>query len=197
MSARSPYRPKPPAPEPAVAGGVPFGVQLLAFLAGVLILVMAGKSAVQDFTFAHRLTHLDDYYEPVPARWLKLDVRRDASGDADFYPDVLYAMSTGDTTTWGWRLSMEEIPRDSLFWVERLSGYRVGDTVTAYMRPGDPKDAFVEARTDGSPYRIRLRGVMGLAFCLFGGTLVVLAVTGWIRAATGGTPRPGTRGGKT
>ena len=185
-----PYRPKPPAPEPSPAsGGVPFGVQLLAFLAGVLILLLAGKSAVQDFRLAHKLTHLEDYYEPARARWLKLDIRRDASGDAEFYPDVLYEMFLGDSTVWGWRFSMEEAPRDSLFWVGRLATYRVGDAVIAQVNPGNPKDAFIEPVVDGSVYRIRLRGVMGLAFCLFGGTLVVLAVAGWVRRPTvRGTP---------
>lgn len=187
-----PYRPKAPAPEEApTPGSVPFGVQLLGFLAGTLILLLAGKSAVQDFRLARKLTHLDQYYEAVPARWVKLDVRRDASGDPEFYPDVLFDMDVDGKSVWGWRLSLEENPRDSMHWVERLSGYAVGDTVTAYVNPKDSSDSFVEPVSDGTPYRIRLRGFMGLAFCLFGGTLVVLAVSGWVKSGAGRTKPAG------
>src|SRR5690606_7159127 len=93
MSPRSAYRPRSPAPEEPPPESVPFSVQLLAFLAGVLILLLAGKSAVQDFRLARKLSHPERYYETVPATWIKLGVRRDASGEAAFYPDVLFDMS--------------------------------------------------------------------------------------------------------
>ena len=160
---------------------VPFAVQLLGFLAGAVILMLAGKSVLQDWRLAHKLTHLDALYEAVPATWVKVAVRRDASGDAEFYPDVLFDYHVGGKSVWGWRFSLEETPHDSAYWAERLASYAVGDTVTAFVNPKDPKDSFVEKKTEGTTYRIRLRAFMGLAFCLFGGTLVVLALSGWLR----------------
>lgn len=179
------YRPKAPAPEEAPASGsVPFGVQLLAFLAGAVFLLLSGKSVTQDVRLIHRLRNLDAYYEPVPAKWIKVEVRRDTSGKSDYYPDVLFDANVRGTSVWGWRLSLEEAPGDSLHWAKRLANYRVGDTVTAWVGRENPKDSFIEKRSDGLQ-RVFSKALLGVAFGLFGATLLILAVVGWIRAGFG------------
>ena len=176
------YRPKSPSPaeEPAAGASVPFGVQLLALLAGLVFLLLAGKSVLQDYRLGYKLTHLDEVYETAPAKWLKVDVRRDASGSDEFYPDILFDANVNGQSVWGWRLSLEEIPGDSAYWAARLAPYRVGDTVTAYVNPLDPKDSFIEPKTDGIR-RLISKAIMGVAFGLFGGTLVVLSLLGFLR----------------
>jgi hypothetical protein len=177
------YRPSSsptPLPSTGEPSGVPFGVSLLAFLAGVVFLMLSGKSVWQDVQLANRLTHLEKFYEPVPAKWLKVAIRRDASGSDEFYPDILFDANVRGTSVWGWQLSLEETPADSAYWVERLKRYRVGDTVTAYVSPVDPKDSFIERKTGGIQ-RILSKMMLGLAFGLFGGTLVVLSLVGWVR----------------
>jgi hypothetical protein len=178
------YRP-PSGPAKHEADGpssVPFGVQLLAFLAGFLILLMAGKSVLEDYRLGYKLTHLDEIYEPVTATWLKVDTRRDAKDPDAHYPDVLFEYFVDGKSVWGWRLSLEERPSDSATWNARLAGYAVGDTVTAYVNPRDPKDSFVEKKTE-PVNRLMTRAILGAAFGLFGGTLVVLALSGWLRKA--------------
>lgn len=178
----SSYRPRTPSPadEPAGNGAVPFGVQLLAFLAGLLFLILATKSVVQDVRLYHKLSNLETVYEAVPATWLKVGIRRDASGSDEFYPDILFDADVDGRSVWGWRLSLEEGPADSAYWVARLADYRTGDTVTAYVNPRDPEDSFVEPRTEGVQ-RVLAKVMLGAAFGLFGGTLVVLSVLGWLR----------------
>jgi hypothetical protein len=179
------YRPKAPAPEePPASGSVPFGVQLLAFLAGMVFLLLSGKSVTQDVRLIHRLKNLDAYYEPVPAKWIKVEVRRDTSGKSDYYPDVLFDANVHGASVWGWRLSLEEAPDDSQTWAKRLANYRVGDTVTAWVDRHDPKDSFIEKRNDGLQ-RVLSKALLGGAFGLFGATLVVLSLFGWIRAGFG------------
>jgi hypothetical protein len=180
------YRPKNPSSsdEPITGSTIPFGVRLLALLAGLVFLLLSGKSVKQDFDLGYKLTHLEDLYVAVPAKWLKVDVRRDASGSDEFYADILFDMNVKGQSVWGWRLSLEEIPGDSAYWVTRLAPYRVGDTVTAYVNPLDPKDSFIEQKTDGI-HRVISKALLGAAFGLFGGTLVVLSLLGFLRKASG------------
>ena len=141
------YRPQNPTPEQRADGAtIPFGVRLLALLAGTVFLLLAGKSVMQDYRLYYKLTHLDELYEDAPATWLKVEVRRDASGRDEFYPDILFDAHVNGTSIWGWRLSLEEGPADSAYWVERLASYHVGDSVTAYVNPDDPKDSFIEKK---------------------------------------------------
>lgn len=181
----SSYRPKTPTSASEPAGTpVPFGVRLLALLAGTVFLLLSAKSVMQDYRLYHKLTHLDEIYVPTPATWMKVDVRRDASGADDFYPDILFDARVNGESVWGWRLSLEEVPGDSAYWLSRLAAYRVGDTVTAYVNPQDPKDSFIEPKTDGVQ-RVLSKAVLGAAFGLFGGTLVVLSVIGFLRRPAG------------
>ncbi|HEX2613231.1 MAG TPA: DUF3592 domain-containing protein [Fibrobacteria bacterium] len=183
------YRPSANAPvePPSSSGSVPFGVQLLAFLAGLVFLLLSGKSVMQDARLIDRLRHLDAYYEAVPATWLKVEVRRDTSGKSDYYPDVLFDANVHGQSVWGWRLSLEEAPGDSQQWAQRLAKYRVGDTVTAWVDRQDPKNSFIEKRNDGLQ-RVLSKALLGAAFGLFGATLVVLALYGWVRAGFGRKP---------
>jgi hypothetical protein len=185
------YRPQsgPSPDEHDAPSSVPFGVQLLAFLAGTVFLLLAGKSVLQDARLVHRMKNLESYYEPVPAKWLKVEVRRDASGSNEFYPDVLFDANVNGASVWGWRLSLEEKPADSAYWAGRLANYRVGDTVTAWVDRKNPKDSFIEMRAEGAQ-RVFSKMLLGAAFGLFGATLVVIAVGGWIRAGFGNaTPK--------
>lgn len=182
------YRPKNPVPaDQAANGSIPFGVRLLAFLAGTVFLLLSAKSVTQDYRLYYKLTHLDELYDAVPAKWLKLDVRRDASGSDDFYADILFDADVNGTSVWGWRLSLEETPGDSAYWVSRLAPYRVGDTVTAYVNPLDPKDSFIERKSDGVQ-RVISKALLGAAFGLFGGTLVILSLLGFLRRPSGAGP---------
>lgn len=175
------YRPQNPSPEQRADGAtIPFGVRLLALLAGTVFLLLAGKSVMQDYRLYYKLTHLDELYEDAPATWLKVEVRRDASGRDEFYPDILFDAHVNGTSIWGWRLSLEEGPADSAYWVERLASYHVGDSVTAYVNPDDPKDSFIEKKSAGMQ-RILSKGILGLAFGLFGATLIVLALQSFLR----------------
>jgi hypothetical protein len=188
------YRPKNPSPtEQGDAGNasIPFGVRLLALLAGTVFLLLSAKSVTQDLRLYYKLTHLDELYVPTPATWLKVDIRRDASGKFEYYPDILFDAPVNGQSVWGWRLSLEEMPGDSAYWVSRLAPYHVGDTVTAYVNPLDPKDSFIEKKHEGVQ-RVISKALLGAAFGLFGGTLVVLALLGFLRKA--GASGPG--GGK-
>lgn len=189
MASRPSYRPQNPgsASEPAGAP-VPFGVRLLALLAGAVFLLLSAKSVMQDYRLYYKLTHLDQLYTATPATWIKVDVRRDASGSNEFYPDILFDAAVNGASVWGWRLSLEEEPADSAYWANRLSAYRVGDSVTAYVNPLDPKDSFIEKKT-GGVQRVLSKAMLGAAFGLFGGTLVVLSILGLVRRPAGAGPR--------
>jgi|GEM_PF-1429518 len=188
MAKSSAYRPKSPTPTDEPAAGVPFGVRLLALLAGTVFLLLSAKSVKQDYELYYKLTHLNEIYTAVPATWLKLDVRRDASGDDEFYADILFDANVNGTSVWGWRLSLEEIPGDSAYWASRLAPYRVGDTVTAYVNPKDPKDSFIEQKSDGVQ-RVISKALLGVAFGLFGGTLVVLSLMGFLKKPASGNKK--------
>lgn len=180
------YTPANGSDEPAEqgGGGVPFGVQLLAVIAGLIILVLGAKSVLQDYDAIHKLTHLDTEYKATPAKWVQVKVRQDTTGNGEYYPDVLFEYFTPEgKSVWGWKLSLEEIAKPEAYWKERLKEYRVGDTVTAHYnpkRPTDPNESFVEMRHDGL-LRPLLKGAVGVAFCLFGAFLVIVPIAGWMK----------------
>jgi hypothetical protein len=162
------------------APGIPFGVQLLAIIAGLVILVMGAKSIGQDYRDIHKMTHLDSEYQALPGKWLQVNVRQDASNSAKFYPDVLFEYFVQGKSVWGWRLSLEEHPHGREYWAKRLAGYKVGDTVTVHVSPADAKDSFVEMKTDGI-FRPLLKSLVGVAFCIFGGLLLFIPLGGWAK----------------
>jgi hypothetical protein len=158
-------------------------VQLLAVIAGLIILVLGAKSVLQDYDVIHKLTHLDAEYRATPAKWVQVKVRQDTTGGGEYYPDVLFEYFVEGQSVWGWKLSLEEIAKPEAYWKERLKNYREGDTVTAYVnpkRPTDPNESFVEMRHDGL-LRPLLKGAVGVAFCLFGGFLVLVPIGGWLK----------------
>jgi len=176
------YKPRQASDETSEAGspGIPFGVQLLAVVAGIVIFIMGLESIRQDVHVIRSLTHLDTEYTSMKGTWLQVKVRQDSTSTGKYYPDVLFEYFPEGKSMWGWRLSLEEHPRGKGYWEERLKSYKVGDTVTVHVRPGDPKDSFVEARTDGI-FRYLLKGLVGVGFCLFGGLLVLIPAGDWIK----------------
>ena len=160
--------------------GLPFGVQLLAVIAGIVIFVMGAESILQDYRDIHKITHLESEYRAQTGTWIQLGVRQDSSASRKFYPDVLFEYFVDGKSVWGWRLSLEEHPKPKEFWEERLKGYKVGDTVTVHVNPEDGKDSFVEMKTDGI-FRPLLKGLVGVAFCVFGGLLLIIPVGGWLK----------------
>jgi hypothetical protein len=176
------YKPGTSTDETSEAGspGIPFGVLLLAFIAGIVIFVMGVESIHQDYKVISGLTRLDTEYKTIKGTWLQVKVRQESSGSEKYYPDVLFEYFPNGKSVWGWRLSLEEHPRDKQYWEERLKGYKVGDTVTVHVRPSDPKDSFVEPRTDGI-FRYVLKGLVGVGFCVFGAFLVLIPLGGWLK----------------
>lgn len=175
-----------PAFRPAIAdipeppSRTPMGVLLLSFFCGILVTVLGGKSALQDWRAVRKLTHLDAFVE-TPGKLLRVAVRGDSGGSSgDYYPDVLYEYSVEGRGIWGWRLSYEDEPKPEQYWKERLSGYRVGATVPVYFNPEEPKDSIVERRRD-SLYRTIMKMGLGLLFLLAGCLLAALPVLSWIR----------------
>ncbi len=164
-------------PEEKQASHTPFGVFLLSFIAGIILVVLGGKSLHDDYRVLHKLTHLDEEYRPTTAKMLQVQVRRDSlqSGDK-CYPDVLFEYFVEGKSVWGWRFSYEEEPRHRAYWEKRLARYRVGDTVTAYVSPLDPKDSFLEKKSD-SLLRPGLKTAMAAVFVLIGILLTLIPVT--------------------
>ncbi|MCD6024059.1 MAG: hypothetical protein K0Q91_975 [Fibrobacteria bacterium] len=176
------YKPGQASDETSGAGspGIPFGVQLLALIAGIVIFVMGVESILQDYRVIRSLTHLDTEYKTMRGTWLQVKVRQDSSSSGKYYPDVLYEYFPEGKSVWGWRLSLEEHPKGAGYWEERLKNYKAGDTVTVHVRPEDPKDSFIEPRTDGI-FRYLLKGLVGVGFCVFGGILVFIPLAGWLK----------------
>jgi hypothetical protein len=169
-----------PEPEAESSGGVPQGVQILAFLCGLLVVWLGFKSARQDWARIDKLTHLERYAE-TPGTFLKVKVRRDSLGSGDaWYPDVIYEYFVDGKSVWGWRLSYEEEPRDKAYWEGRLAAYDSGKAVTVYYDPALPKDAIVEKKRD-SLLRIWLKLALGAAFLAAGLGLAGLSLSGWLR----------------
>lgn len=163
----------------------PAGVRWLALLAGLLIAGLGAKSVSQDIRIIHKLTHLDALYPPLPAKFLKVDVRNDSLGkSSDWYPDVLFEYFVDGKSVWGWRFSFEEEPQSKAYWEARLRNYQLGAHVTAYVNPLDPKDSFLEKKRDGLARPI-LKALLGMGFSLAGILLFGLTVWGWIRNLLG------------
>ena len=120
----------------------PAGVRWLALLAGLLIAGLGAKSVLLDYSLINKLTHLDEFYRPLPAKFLKVDVRRDTSGNRnDWYPDVLFEYFVDGKSIWGWRLSYEEEPKPRAYWEERLARYTVGANVPVFYFAAEPKES--------------------------------------------------------
>lgn len=166
-------------PEPDSTGSVPQGVQLLAFLCGLVVAWLGFKSAWQDWTIIDKLNHLERYSE-TPGRILHVKVRRDTTGSGEWYPDVMYEYFIEDKSIWGWRLSYEEEPKEKSYWEGRLAAYDSGAAVTVYYDPDLPKDSILEKKRD-SLYRIWLKLGLGTAFLAAGLGLASLSISGWLR----------------
>lgn len=166
--------------EPDSAAGMPFGVQLLSFLCGLVVAVLGFKSVRQDFIAIRKLTHLDRYTE-TPGTFIKVNVRKDSLGSAEeSYPDVLYEYFVGGKSIWGWRLSYEEEPKPQAYWEKRLAGYRVGAPVPVYYDPDLPKESILEKK-HGSIFRTWMKMLLGMGFVAAGLTLSVLPAITWLR----------------
>ena len=152
----------------------PMGVQLIALAAGLILMVLGWKSLTDDYRLLHKLTHLDQEYRPTASKILQVKVRRDSleSGDK-YYPDLLFEYFVEGKSIWGWRFSYEEEPRHKSYWEQRLARYHAGDTVTAYVDPANPKDSFLEKKTD-SLIRPLLKALLAAVFVLFGALLFAI-----------------------
>jgi hypothetical protein len=158
----------------------PPGVQILSFLAGLMVAFMGFKSSHHDYKQLAKLTHLENF-AAAPGKFLEVKVRRDSSGsDKDWYPDVLYEYFVDGKSIWGWRLSYEEEPQPKDYWVSRLSSYAKGAPVTVYYDAEHPKDSILEKRHE-KLFRIAMRLGLGLLFLAAGAVLAVLPASGWIR----------------
>ncbi|HKP95225.1 MAG TPA: DUF3592 domain-containing protein [Fibrobacteria bacterium] len=161
-------------------GGTPQGVQILAFLCGLVVAYLGFKSTWQDFSRIHKLHHLDRFVE-TSGKFLQVKVRRDSTGAADdFYPDVLYEYFVDGKSIWGWRLSYEEEPKPKAYWEGRLAGYAQGAAVPVFYSAQTPKDSILEKKHDGL-YRIWLKMSLGAGFLFAGLVLAMLPLSGWIR----------------
>lgn len=161
-------------------GGTPMGVQILAFLSGLLVAFLGFKSTWQDFSHINKLSHLERFVE-TPGKILQVKVRTDSTGSADdYYPDVLYEYFVEGKSIWGWRLSYEEAPKPKAYWEKRLAGYAPGGSVTVYYDADQPKDAIIERKHEGL-YRIWLKMGLGAGFLLVGLVLVVIPLASWLR----------------
>ncbi len=155
---------------------LPAGVRIISLLAGVILMVLGWKSLVPDYQLFHKLTHMDQAYLPTPGKILQVNIRRDTAATGDkCYPDVLFEYFVDGKSIWGWRFSYEDEPRHRAYWEKRLSRYHVGDTATAYVNPKDPKDSFVEKKTD-SLLRPLLKILLAAAFMAFGVFLFAIPV---------------------
>ncbi|MDB5103263.1 MAG: hypothetical protein JWP91_952 [Fibrobacteres bacterium] len=166
--------------EPEPPGGTPLGVQILAFLCGIVVAYLGFKSTWSDFSQIRKLDHLERFRE-TDGRFLKVDVRKDSVGSADdFYPDVLYEYFVDGKSIWGWRLSYEEEPNSKAYWEGRLSAYAKGSPIKVYYDGDKPKDSILEKK-HGGLYRIWIKMALGAGFLLTGLTLAVLPVSGWLK----------------
>jgi len=168
--------PTPTSPDSSQSSSTPPGVFVLSVVAGLILIVLGGKSFYYDYLILQKMTHLSQEYQPTPARMLQVRVRRDTTESGDkCYPDVLFEYFVAGKSVWGWRFSYEEEPRHRSYWEKRLQNYHVGDTVTAYVNPLDAKDSFVEKKTD-SLLRPGLKAGVAAVFVLFGTLLLLIPV---------------------
>ena len=169
-----------PQEESEPAGGTPQGVQILAFLIGLVFAFLGFKSAWSDYLLIDKMTHLERFTE-TDGRFLQVKVRGDSLGaSGESYPDVLYEYFVDGKSIWGWRLSFEDEPRTKAYWEERLSGYRKDAPVKVYYNGALPKESIVEKKHDGL-YRLVLRMAMGIGFLLVGLVLTLLPLYGWLK----------------
>lgn len=170
--------------EPEAVVRTPLGVQILAFITGLVIAFLGFKSMRQDYRIIEKLFDLDRLAE-TPGKLLKVGIRNDSAGSSDeFYPDMLYEYFVDGKNIWGWRLSYEDEPKTKAFWQKRISAYASGSRVPVYYDPADPKESILEKKQDGL-YRAMLKMALGGGFLLFGLLLAVLPATGWIRKGAG------------
>lgn len=166
--------------EPEPPSGTPMGVQVLAFLCGIVVIHLGLKSIRQDYRIVAKMSRLESLSE-TPGKILQVKIRRDSLGsEEDTYPDVLYEYFVDGKSIWGWRLSYEEEPKPRAYWTERLAGYAVGAGVPVYFDPALPKESVLEKKHDGL-YRTWLKMGMGGGFVVGGLMLAVLPAIGWIR----------------
>ncbi len=177
------FRPKPQEEdEPAV--GTPQGVQILAFLCGLVVAFLGFKSTWSDYTLIDKMGHLDRFQE-TDGKFLKAGIRTDTLGATrEYYPDVLYEYFVDGKSIWGWRLSYEEEPKPKAFWEGRVSGYAKGAAVKVFYNRLEPKDSILEKKHDGL-YRVWMKMLLGLGFMLVGVLLAVLPLTGWLKRTPG------------
>jgi hypothetical protein len=170
----------PRAEEPEATGGTPQGVQILAFLCGLVVAYLGFKSTSQDWDTIQKLGHLERFRE-TPGKFLHVGVRKDTVGHTeDYYPDVLYEYFVDGKSIWGWRLSYEEEPKSREYWEKRLATYAQGATVPVYYNPALPKDSILEKKHEGL-YRIWVKMGLGLGFLAAGLLLALLPLAGWVR----------------
>ncbi len=174
------FRAAEPTPDSEASGGVPQGVQILAFLCGIVVAWLGFKSAYGDWTYIDKLSHLERM-ATTEGRFLQVKVRKDSVGSKDdWYPDVLYEYFIEGKSVWGWRLSYEEEPGTREFWEKRLSGYSAGATVPVYYDAAFPKDSILQKQHD-SLVRIWMKMALGAGFLLAGLGLAGLSLSGWLR----------------
>lgn len=160
--------------------GTPMGVQILAFLCGLVVVYLGCKSTWQDYSRIKKFDRLDGLLE-TSGRFIQVKVRRDTTGsEDDYYPDILYEYFVAGKSIWGWRLSYEEEPKPKAFWEARLAGYKQGTPVPVYYDADAPKDAIVEKKHDGLG-RIWLKMALGGGFVLVGLVLALLPPWGWFK----------------
>jgi hypothetical protein len=161
-------------------GGTPQGVQILAFLCGLVVAYLGFKSTRGDWLLIDKMRHLDRFAE-TEGRFLEVGVRKDTVGsEGDFYPKVLYEYFVDGKSVWGWRLSYEEEPKPKAYWEGRLAGYAKDAPVKVYYNRDLPKDSILEKKHEGL-YRIWVKMGLGLGFLLAGLLLAVLPVSGWLK----------------
>jgi hypothetical protein len=166
--------------EPDAPAGTPMGVQVLAFLCGIVVVHLGLKSIRQDYRIIAKTTRLESYAE-TPGKMLQIKIRRDSLGtEDDTYPDVLYEYFVDGKSIWGWRLSLEDEAKPRSYWTARLEGYAVGARVPVYFDPAQPKESVLEKKHDGLS-RTWLKMAVGGGFVLVGSLLALLPAIGWIR----------------
>lgn len=169
-----------PQEEPEPAGGTPLGVQILAFLCGLVVAYLGFKSTWSDYLLIDKMTHLDRFTE-TDGKFLHVKVRTDTTGaSGDFYPDVLYEYFVDGKSIWGWRLSYEDEPRPKAYWEERLAAYRMGAPVKVFYDGTAPKESILEKKHDGL-YRVGLKMALGIGFLMVGLVLALLPLAGWLK----------------
>jgi Protein of unknown function (DUF3592) len=166
--------------EPEPAGGTPLGVQVLAFLCGLVVAYLGFKSSWADYTQIDKLRHLERF-TATAGKFLEVKVRGDTTGSSgDFYPDVLYEYFVDGKSIWGWRLSFEDEPKPKAYWEGRLAGYAKGAPIQVYYNPALSKESIIERTHDGL-YRMWLRMALGVGFLGAGLLLCVLPLSGWLK----------------